>query len=348
MKKDSILSTIQNFVFILVVLALVSSFVSILHKPDFDSIIDFPTFDNGKNEDETDKGSCIYVNGEIVSVEGHIGSWKTQNAYFSCYECNVCGTVARRENNVVIDFENGAIVDTNGKLIVTVGGAKLTGVESPIEIVSGVTNGGNARDKFSLLGDSENKVLQIVGKKDDSYNPSTICINQTDGFHEGTLDEFGGEYLVFEFDIKFDSFEGTNSSKKIFSLGVYDSTGSFALANFNFLNYKIGGTSYAQIKIANDNYINYKPDGETWVTVRAVTKLALDSNGNCVTKLFYKLRDAEGFMNYITYVQKTGSFATVEAVNHKVKLTTGDNDYDYTYCLDNISFIRTNDAKYFE
>ena len=281
---------------------------------------------------------CSYTENKNVIPGGHKGSWVSINDNYEQITCTDCGRKQVREKNNPIDLDGDAIL-SNGKLAITVGSG-----DGAIYAATGLTEFGNARDKFTLKGDASNKVLQIIGKKNASFGASVVRVNLTDSLHKANANEDGGQYLVFDFDMKFDAFTGTNTGKIIFTLYCYEALGGNWLANFPFYNYlgklRVGTTNY--VTDENGQYAN------VWFTFRMVTTLVNDSTGTSTTTLYYKVRGADD----ATYTalgtsSRAGSYGTVGRTdNHNVQFQIGANDSDYTYYLDNLSFIRTNEAKY--
>ena len=268
---------------------------------------------------------CYYTKGKTVYPAGHTGTWVSDgnNEYIIC-TIESCGRKAVREKDAAVNFENGAIIDANGKLAIT-------------NVSAGATAGGNARDKFTLVDDTSNKVLKVVSSKANANaTAAKITLNHTDADHSIAT---GGKYLVTEFDVKFDFNTGVNTSKVIFSLSLYDNNGNH-IYNFNF-------HSYGQKVKTNGIQLDYVADGTTWLTFRAVTELATERNAAGIyvatTKLYYKHRDAEGAMTYLTSGTKTSTYTghTGRTDAYVTKLEIGPNDHDYTYYLDNMSFVRT-------
>ena len=287
---------------------------------------------------------CGYAEGKVVDRAGHTGTW-VEDGNNEYIVCTTCGRKATREKNTAITFENGAIYDEGGKLSATIGALKGEG-EDAVAGAAGLTEFGNARDKYTLVDDVAGKVLKVVSTKANvaNYGDSTVTIKHTDTDHSIAT---GGKYLVFDFDAKFDFKTGTNTTTEIFTIWVGDS-------NSNWIS-KMSVQSYNQRVKANfqGEVPNYRADGTTWVTFRTVVELATEkgADGNYTGKisLYCKLRDVDGPMVQIAsatrasdstyaYTGRTDSFVA--------KLIPGAVAYDYTYYLDNLSFIRTNDANY--
>ena len=290
---------------------------------------------------------CGHAREKVMIPAGHTGEWISVDADHEQLACEVCGRIQKREKNAEIGFEGGAILADDSKLSVSVG--KLSGTGDPsVNAAVGLTEFGNARDKFTLVSDADGKVLKVVSKVNSNYKTSTITVSHTDSLHKANANADGGRYLVFDFDVKFDFNTGTATTDEIFSIWIGDSNSNYiALIPIQSYNREIKANFGSCIE-------NYSADGKTWITFRTVVELATskDADGNYVgvTKLYYKLRDAEGPMTRLTsqtrsstntyaYVGRTDSF-----VGKIVFPTT--QSYNYTYYLDNISFIRTNDISY--
>ena len=281
---------------------------------------------------------CSYTENKNVIPGGHKGEWISINDNYEQIICTDCGRKQVREKNNPIDLEGDAIL-SNGKFSITVGSG-----DGAIYAATGLTEFGNARDKFTLKGDASNKVLQIIGKKNASFGASVVRVNLTDSLHKANANEDGGQYLVFDFDMKFDAFTGTNTGQTIFTLYCYEAKGSNWLANFTFYNY------LGKLRVGNANYVTDENGqyANVWFTFRMVTTLVEGSTGTSTTTLYYKVRGADdATYTAIGTSSRAGSYGTVGRTdNHNVQFKIGANDSDYTYYLDNLSFIRTNDAKY--
>ena len=139
----------------------------------------------------------------------------------------------------------------------------------------------------------------------------------------------------------------THTTTDIFTIWVGDSTNNWIS--------KMSVQSYNQRVKANfqGEIDNYRADGTTWVTFRTVVELATekgaDGNYTGTITLYYKLRDVDGPMTQIANATRvsTSTYAyTGRTDSFVAKLIPGAVAYDYTYYLDNLSFIRTNDANY--
>ena len=272
---------------------------------------------------------CYYTKDKIVYPAGHTGEWVSVDDNYEYIICTVesCGRKAVREKNAVINFEGGSIL-ANDKLAIT-------------DVAAGATEGGNARDKFTLVDDASNKVLQVINSKENAgaATAGKITLNHTDPLNKNNADADGGKYLITEFDAKFDFESGTNSSKVIFQFKVFDSGSNFLCA-INFYSYN------QKLKI-NTTEIDYVADGTTWLTFRAVTTLTTTgSSEKSTTNIYYKHRDSDGPMTLAVSVPRDTYGIVTRPGAHTVKFEIGPNDFDYTYYLDNMSFIRTNDANY--
>ena len=287
---------------------------------------------------------CGYAEGKVVDRAGHTGTW-VEDGNNEYIVCTTCGRKATREKNTVITFENGAIYDADGKLSATIGALKGEG-EASVAGAADLTEFGNARDKFALVDDVAGKVLKVVSTKANvaNYGESTVTIKHTDADHSIAT---GGKYLVFDFDAKFDFKTGTNTTTEMFTIWVGDSGNNWIS--------KMAIQSYNQKVKANfqKEIPNYRADGTTWVTFRTVVELATekDADGNYTGKisLYCKLRDVDGPMVEIATATRasTSTYAYVGRTDSFVaKLIPASVAYDYTYYLDNLSFIRTNDANY--
>ena len=290
---------------------------------------------------------CGHARDKVKIPAGHIGEWVSVDASREHLACEVCGRIQKREKNTEISFEGGAILDKNGKLSVSVG--KLSGTGDPsVNAAAGLTEFGNARDKFTLVSDAEKQVLKVVSKVNSNYNTSTITVSHTDSLHNANANDDGGKYLIFDFDVKFDFNTGTATTDEIFTIWVGDSNSNY-IAQIPIQSYN------REIKANFGSCIeNYSADGKTWITFRTVVELATakDADGNYVgvTKLYYKLRDAEGPMIYLTSQTRssTSTYAYVGRTDSFVGkiVFPPSQSYDYTYYIDNLSFIRTNDTSY--
>lgn len=332
MKVKKIFS-IRNLVFCLLAIMLVSMVTVLLFARD-------------KTADESvviEDAQCTFADGKIVSAVGHSGNWISLSSNYERYVCSVCGDVKKREKNTVIDFEDGVIINTAKKFSVIVGSLVGTGNPS-VPITTGSTLGGNARDWFELTENETNKVLKVVGQNISDYSGSKIRVSLTDRLHSANTGDGGGKYLVFEFDAMFD-FNARNNSDVIFALRILDDNNNY-----------IGSTpvySYGdKVKIGTTE-LDYVANGKKWLSFKVVTELATETDpsgaGESVTKIYYSERGAEGPMRYITTVTRNSPYGTVNRTDaHVAELLIGENISRYTYYLDNFSFIRTNDAKYFE
>ena len=285
---------------------------------------------------------CHHIKDGEVIPPSHTGEWVSVDANYEQRICTVCERMERREKNTVIDFENGAILDAGKKLSISVGKLTASEGEPSTDAAPGLTEFGNARDKFTLVGDASNKVIRVVSKNNSGYATSTINLALTDPLHTKGTGNDGGKYLVFEFDIKFDNFETCNTGKILFTLKIIENLGSNWISNLVIYNYN--GKLRAGPEAFLDDYV---PGSEDWITFMTVTELVDGSSGTAVTKLYYKLRDSDGPMKFLISSSRDGSYATVSRTDsHKAQFIIGNNDYDYNYYLDNMSFIRTSDDNY--
>ena len=287
---------------------------------------------------------CDYSVESIVIPGGHKGEWVAIDSSYEKLVCTECGRMEKREKNAVVDFEGATIPYGKYAFSVIVGDLKGEGAPS-VDAAAGLTEFGNARDKFTLAGDTYNKVLQIVSKNNTNYNTSTVKLYLTDALHNKGTGEDGGQYLVLDFDIKFDSFKGDGTSRTIFTLNGYEALGANWLSNFAFYNYngklRVGSSDAGYVKNADGEY------ADTWFTFRAVTTLVDGDSGNTVTNLYYKEKGSDSPMTLLMSSSRSGSYGTVNRTNsHYYQFEIGANDHDYAYDLDNISFIRTADASY--
>ena len=87
---------------------------------------------------------------------------------------------------------------------------------------------------------------------------------------------------------------------------------------------------------------------DTWFTFRMVTTLVETSSGTATTTLYYKLKGADdSTFTTVATATKAGSYGVItRTATHYAQFSLGANDYDYSYYLDNVSLIRTNDASY--
>ena len=316
------------------------------------SFVDVDAKDAGCYEDGYNAHKACSVCGRTKDKEiipaGHVGEWIAVDTSYEQLLCEVCGRIQKRERNAEITFDNGAILDDGGKLSVRVG--KLTGTGDPsVGAAAGLTEFGNARDKFTLVSDAEEKMIKVVSKVNSNYASSSIILSHTDPLHKANANDDGGKYLVFDFDAKFNFNTGSATTDEIFTIWVGDSNSNY-LANIPIQSFN------RQIKANFGSTIdNYSADGKTWITFRTVVELATDKdaseNYTAYIKLYYKLRGAEGPMTLLVFTTRssTNTYAFVERTDSFVGKIVLPNtqSYNYTYYLDNLSFIRTNDANYF-
>ena len=290
----------------------------------------------GRFEDLTSKqGVCV--------GKHSWGEWIADGNY-EHHICSMCGHKQIREKNTPYDFEGGTIPHASYKFVTTVGA--LTGEgDASVNAAAGLTEFGNARDWFSLADDAGNNVLHIVGKNNDNYGASTIKVYNTDALHNANANVDGGQYLVFDFDMKSDAFDGTYvTGPKLFTLNIHEGMGSNLLASFPFYNY--GG----KLRVGNTNFaVNESgSSSDTWFSFRVVTTLTPDTSTKATTDIYYKVRGVDGGMTFLASATVgSASYGTVTRTStHYAQFSLGSNEYDYSYYLDNMSFIRTADSNY--
>ncbi len=283
-------------------------------------------------ENGVDVGFCDRCESEIervVYAQGHkyVHSSDARDGTYEFAVCSGCSCRRLWEKNTVIDFSNGAVVDENNKL--------------------SVTPGEEGRLKVSV----EDGVLKLVADATkytcEAGNPD-LTVLHTDVLHDKSTSENGGQYLVFECDVKLGRGD-TNRALAAFVFNLKDENGNGGLT--------IPVAAYSSMVVLNDEILDpeeYVADDEngTWISLRLVAELAIEKEEGVYVSyytLYYKHRDIYEPMQQAGERVRLESGYTGHVGRTDVYRMRLAQIYEYpsqTYWLDNISFIRTADTNY--
>ncbi len=304
------------------------------------------------------KGFCSRCETEIEGVlyaDGHKFTSSTTSAADERYEnavCGVCGHIQYREKVGTITFDAGYL-KASSALSYIVGALKQTGVgDASVEVGADSTAAGNAWIKYSIAGDTSDKVLDMVCDISESINyaESKLRIAFTDTVRDTKTDK----YLVFDTDIKID-YDPTN-------LAMDDPDMWYGMLRFRFTDDGNNGLDASDLHLrTNELHVAYgstglalDPDDPKWLSFRIVYTLAeakgLDGKYKGYIHIFAKNRDANEPWTLMTSknISRDYSF-TVDRPNYFVEIyheARPDYFVDTDIQLDNISFIATSDPSY--
>lgn len=313
----------------------------------------FVDFDDTHPYQRVKRGDGIHKVCELPDIEAtwgefvdlNIGKW-VPNGDHEEYLINKSGRRKIREldTNNPIDFEDGDLSDEDLEITV------------PNAATQTSTHVGNLRDDFEVISDSNSKVLKIHSDFNyvSSYPASVMKINLTDSATKETDDITKGKYLVLDFDIKFiGDFPTIRSTKPILDIRTREFTSESANWLSNIVLQSYGDVEKLKVN-GNTIYRTYDEFKDKWISFRCVTELATEPNSNnnyvAVGTIFYKEKDTPSLMTKICTnrrpVNAEGNIGGINKDIHDVIFTPAEVIASYTYCLDNISFIRTDDDSY--
>ena len=242
-----------------------------------------------------------------------------------------------------LTFDDGTIM-SKPSIGVEVGTAAAGLVNDMVD--KGESEGGNDRNYFKVRDDVEGKVgdavLEIYHKadqKDSGYGASTINVGITDGSGSGQI-------FVLEFDMMLNLINGyTDKSNYFTRLRIGSSS------NPVYHDFSSDGTNVFCINDAkrSTKEITLGAVGE-WVHVKmiwhAFNLSTVDSATEHTTEYFFIITDAEGNEIVADHKSYYSSYTATNKSMTNIYLAGSENDstFDQNYFLDNITFIRTEDA----
>ena len=276
--------------------------------------------------------------------------------------CSVCECVEYREKVGTITFSSGYLKDTID-LTYQIGGFKVGGVGDPsVEVGSTSTEAGNARAKYSIVGDAAEKVLRMVYDASEfvNYQENRIRVGFTDTIRDTSKDK----YLVFDTEIKID-YDPNTVTGNGGSVNMENPDNWYCIVNFLLRDDRNNilpgvGLYVVQNKLHatwNTNFgIPLDPENPEWFDIRIVYTLAETKTQNNkyegAVHVFARHKDADEpwSLMVIQNVSRDYSY-NIREVGYFVEIyqggtTSGGNDLDSDLQLDNISFISTSDPTY--
>ena len=242
-----------------------------------------------------------------------------------------------------LTFDDGTIM-SKPSIGVEVGTAAAGLVNDMID--KGETEGGNDRNYFKVRDDVEGKVGDAVleiyhkaGQKDSGYGTSTINVGITDGSGSGQI-------FVLEFDMMLNVVNGYTDKTNYFTRLRIGSS-----SNPVYHDFSSDGTNVFCINDAKKSTkeVVLGAVGE-WVHVKmiwhAFNLSTVDSATEKTTEYFFIITDADGNEIVADHKSYYSSYTATNKSMTNIYLAGSENGstFDQNYFLDNITFIRTEDA----
>ena len=242
-----------------------------------------------------------------------------------------------------LTFDDGTIM-SKPSIGVEVGTAAAGLVNDMVD--KGETEGGNDRNYFKVRDDVEGKVGDAVleiyhkaGQKDSGYGASTINVGITDGSGSGQI-------FVLEFDMMLNVVNGYTDKTNYFTRLRIGSS-----SNPVYHDFSSDGTNVFCINDAkrSTKEVVLGAVGE-WVHVKmiwhAFNLSTVDSATEHTTEYFFIITDADGNEIVADHKSYYSSYTATNKSMTNIYLAGSENGstFDQNYFLDNITFIRTEDA----
>ena len=244
-----------------------------------------------------------------------------------------------------VTFDNGTICSSPA-ISVNVGSATGTLANDAVE--DGDTEGGNVRNYYKIrtdvpgkVGDAVLEVYHKAGQKNSGYGISDIGIGITDG-------SVSGQVYVLEFDMMVNKIGSYNSSANYFTrIRIGDASNGGLWQDLT----ASGNDIYCRINSAVNSQVKLGEFGE-WFHVKMIWNVLNPSNINLTdpnahTYEYYLLTcDSEGNETLAAYRSAYSSAVASNKALNSIFFCGSENasDFDQQYFLDNITYIRTEDA----